>query len=82
MKLFAVFLLALSLPGCAAMSASMMGPDDVRETVRLLQTQNAQGCATFRASGTPPASRIDLDAAIGWGDVDMVSCLEVLKANP
>ena len=83
MRVLAVLLMAFSLPGCALQMAGSMTPSQARQMLNVLKQENAQGCARLSAQGTPPASRVDLDVAVGWGkDTDLEDCLKIFKTRP
>ena len=83
MRVLILILLLLFLPGCALQMAGSMTPSQARQMLNVLRQENAQGCARLRAQGTPPASRVDLDVAVGWGkSTDLTDCLEALRTQP
>lgn len=67
-----------SFSGCALTGASMLSSNDVKEALKLMKAENATGCSIFTASGTPPASRVDLKVKSAWGKMDAAKCLETL----
>ena len=83
MRVLILILLLLFLSGCALQMAGSMTPSQARQMLNVLKQENAQGCARLSAQGSPPASRVDLDVAVGWGkDTDLEDCLKIFRTQP
>ena len=74
-----IFLVGLFLSSCTLMGARMMDPDDVAETVKLLEATGASGCTWLRGRGNPPAAQIELDMIYSFGGNNYIQCVETIR---
>lgn len=72
---------ALLLTSCTIMGATLMDPDDVAETVKLLEATNASGCTWLRGRGNPPAAQIELDIIYSFGDSSYIQCVNTIRGT-
>ena len=74
-----VFVVGLFLSGCTLMGARMLDPEDVAETVKLLEATGASGCTWLRGRGNPPAAQIELDMIYSFGGNNYLQCIETIR---
>lgn len=70
------------LSGCTLMAAKMMDPEDVAETVQILEAAQASGCAWLRGRGNPPAAQVELDLVYAFGGNNYLECVKTLRGSP
>ena len=70
---------ALLLTGCSVLAAKMLSPQDVAESIQILEAAKASGCAYLRARANPPAAQVELDMVYAFGGNGYLDCVKELR---
>lgn len=75
------FIVGVLITGCTLMGTTMMDPEDLAQTVKLLEATKATGCTWLRGRGNPPAAQIELDMIYSFGGNNYLECVRTLRGS-